>query len=121
MSYVTVSVGVVTACHACVYNRRRQIIRCHSIFIENVLNYNSGTTFSKFIEGGSVFIKETAHRKSKEKFCVTALRRNVHAYPVRARDLLVEKFKMSGLQREALNNKYGGLPPAPRRPGKPHG
>ena len=69
MSYVTVSVGVVTACHACVYNRRRQIIRRHSIFIENVLNYNSGTTFSKFILGGSVFIKEIVHRKSKEKFC----------------------------------------------------
>ena len=33
------------------------------------------------------------HRKAKKKFCVTTLRRNVHAYVARARDLLEKKIQ----------------------------
>lgn len=32
-----------------------------------------------------------------------------------------KKSKMSELRKEALKSKYGGLPPAPKRPGKSYG
>ena len=71
-------------------------------FLENVFNYNFATTFSKFIQGGLVFIQEIVYRKSKEKFYATNLRRNVHACPVRARDLLVKKNSRCRDSREKL-------------------
>lgn len=57
--------------------------------------------------------------KKIPKCCVTA--QSVKKCEPAMNMYLGKKSKMSELQKEALKNKYGGLPSAPRRPGKTHG